>query len=159
MPQQMHLAFDISWTQLETFWRLPGSWVGRGYPDIGLFEEVARTAERGLFDLIFFGDGTGIPNTWKDDIADAVTWGVAWPRLDMSPWIAAMSRVTSHVGFGLTYSSTFMHPFYTARLLNSLDHLTNGRMAFNVITSQRRSDYQNYGYDELVEHNTRYERM
>jgi len=70
-----------------------------------------------------------------------------------------MSRVTSHVGFGLTYSSTFMHPFYTARLLNSLDHLTNGRMAFNVITSQRRSDYQNYGYDELVEHGTRYERM
>jgi FMN-dependent oxidoreductase (nitrilotriacetate monooxygenase family) len=159
MPKQMHLAFDVSWTQLETFWRLPGSWVGKGYPDIGLFEEVARTAERGLLDLIFFGDGTGIPNTWKDDIEDAVTWGVAWPRLDMSPWIAAMSRVTSHVGFGLTYSSTFMHPFYTARLLNSLDHLTNGRMAFNVITSQRRSDYQNYGYDELVEHGTRYERM
>ncbi len=40
-----------------------------------------------------------------------------------------MSRVTSHLGFGLTYASTFMHPFYTARLLNSLDHVTNGRMA------------------------------
>ena len=45
-----------------------------------------------------------------------------------------MSRVTSHVGFGLTYASTFMHPFYVARLLNSLDHITNGRIAFNVIT-------------------------
>ena len=64
-----------------------------------------------------------------------------------------MSRVTSHVGFGLTYASTFMHPFYVARLLNLLDHITNqhnGRIAFNVISSQRRSDYENYGYDELI---------
>lgn len=160
MPKtRMHLAFDISWTNVETLWRDPGSWVGSNYPDPGLFEEVARVAEKGLLDLIFFGDGTGIPNTWKDDIEDAVRWGVAWPRMDMSPWITLMSRVTSHVGFGLTYSSTFMHPFYTARLLNSLDHVTNGRMAFNVITSQRRSDFQNYGYDELVEHGTRYDRM
>jgi FMN-dependent oxidoreductase (nitrilotriacetate monooxygenase family) len=52
-----------------------------------------------------------------------------------------------------------MHPYFTARLLNSLDHLTNGRMAFNVITSQRRSDFQNYGHDELVEHGERYDRM
>jgi FMN-dependent oxidoreductase (nitrilotriacetate monooxygenase family) len=155
----MHLALDVSWTQVETLWRDPGSWVGPNYPDIGLFEEIARTAERGLFDMIFFGDGTGIPNTWKDDIEDATRWGVAWPRLDMSPWIALMARVTSHVGFGLTYSSTFMDPYYTARLLNSLDHVTNGRMAFNVITSQRRSDYQNYGHDGIVDHETRYERM
>lgn len=160
MPkQQMSLAFDISWTQVETMWRDPGSWVGTNYPDVGLFEEVARVAERGLFDMIFFGDGTGVPNTWKDDIEDAVRWGVAWPRLDMSPWVTAMSRVTAHVGFGLTYSTSFMHPFYTARLLNSLDHITNGRIAFNVITSQRRSDFQNYGHDELIEHGTRYDRM
>jgi len=155
----MHLALDISWTNVETLWRDPGSWVGRNYPDVGLFEEVARVAERGLLDLIFFGDGTGVPNTWKDGIEDAVRWGVAWPRLDMSPWIVARSRVTSRVGFGLTYSSTFMHPFYTARLLNSLDHITNGRMAFNVITSQRRADFQNFGHDDLVDHGERYDRM
>ena len=87
----------------------------------------------------------------------ATAW--RWPRFEMSPWIAMMSRVTSHLGFGLTYASTFMHPFYTARLLNSLDHVTNGRIAFNVITSQRRADYANYGYDELVDHNERYDRL
>ena len=116
-----------------------------------------RGARRHLHD--FFGDSTGIPSTWEDSIDDAVRYGVAWPRFDMSPWITAMSRVTSHVGFGLTYASTFMHPFYTARLLNSLDHITNGRIAFNVITSQRRADYANYGYDELIDHNTRYDRL
>ena len=70
-----------------------------------------------------------------------------------------MSRVTNHIGFGLTYATTFMHPFYVARLLNSLDHITNGRIAFNVITSQRKADAQNYGFDELMEHGQRYDRM
>jgi FMN-dependent oxidoreductase (nitrilotriacetate monooxygenase family) len=149
----------MSWTQVETAWRQPGSWVGPGYPDVGLFEDVARIAERGLFDLIFFGDSTGIPNTWEAGIDAAVRRGVAWPRLDMSPWITAMSRVTGHLGFGLTYATTFMHPFYVARLLNSLDHITNGRIAFNVITSQRRADAENYGFDELMEHGARYDRM
>ena len=159
MKKKIHLAFDLSWTTVETHWRLPGSWVDRHHPNIGMFEEVARTAERGGFDMIFFGDSTGIPDTWKGSIEDAVRNGVAWPRFEMSPWIAMMSRVTSHLGFGLTYASTFMHPFYTARLLNSLDHVTNSRIAFNVITSQRRADYANYGYDELVDHNERYDRL
>lgn len=159
MKARIHLALDFSWTQVETTWRLPGSWVGRHYPDVGHYEDVARIAERGMFDLIFFGDSTGIPSTWKGSIDDAVRYGVAWPRFDMSPWIAIMSRVTKHVGFGLTYASTFMHPFYVARLLNSLDHLTNGRIAFNVITSQRRADAENYGFDELMEHSQRYDRM
>jgi FMN-dependent oxidoreductase (nitrilotriacetate monooxygenase family) len=159
MKPHMHLAIDVSWTQVETTWREPGARVGRHYPDVGLFEDIARVAERGLIDLIFFGDSTGIPNTWKGSIEDAVTYGVAWPRLDMSPWITAMSRVTNHIGFGLTYATTFMHPFYVARLLNSLDHITNGRIAFNVITSQRKADAQNYGFDELMEHSQRYDRM
>ena len=47
MPKQMHLALDVSWTQLESAWRLPGSRVGRHYPDVGLFEDIARIAERG----------------------------------------------------------------------------------------------------------------
>ncbi len=76
MPNQMHLALDVSWTQVETAWRMPGSWVGRHYPDIGLFEDIARIAERGLFDMIFFGDGSGIPNTWEGGI-DAACGG-AW---------------------------------------------------------------------------------
>jgi alkanesulfonate monooxygenase SsuD/methylene tetrahydromethanopterin reductase-like flavin-dependent oxidoreductase (luciferase family) len=58
-----------------------------------------------------------------------------------------------------TYASTFMPPFFIARSLNSLDLITDGRMAFNVITSTRRSDAANYGFDELMEHNSRYDRM
>lgn len=159
MAKRMHLCLDMSWTFVETLWRNPESRVGRHYPDIGLFEDAARIAERGLFDLIFFGDSTGIPNTFESSIDAAVRRGVAWPRMDMSPWITAMALVTRHLGFGLTYASTFMHPFYVARLLNALDHITKGRIAFNVITSQRRADAQNYGFDELMEHDLRYDRL
>lgn len=155
----MHLAFDLSYTHLDGRWRRPGSWTGRTYPDIDIYEEIAHIAERGCIDMIFFGDGTGIPDTWRGERDEAVKWGIQWPRHDMSPYITAMSRVTRNVGFCLTYASTFMHPFYVARLLNSLDHITNGRVGLNVITSTRGADAANYGFDELMEHDTRYDRM
>ena len=158
-PKHMHLAFDLSFTHTEGRWARAGSWAGRTFPDVRMFQELAITAERGGIDMLFFGDGTGLPDTWRGSTDAAVEWGVQWPRHDMSPFIAAMSAVTEHIGFGLTYSSTFMHPFYVARLLNSLDHVTNGRIAFNVVASTRVSDAANYGYDKLPEHGLRYERM
>jgi FMN-dependent oxidoreductase (nitrilotriacetate monooxygenase family) len=154
----MHLAFDLSYCHMEGRWRMPGAWPGR-YPDVALFEEIARIAERGLLDMLFSGDGTGVPSTWEGSRDAAVRWGVSWPRQDLAPLSVAMSRVTKHLGFGVTYSTTFMHPYYLARLFNSLDHVTGGRIAFNVITSTRRSDYANYGYDDLVDHDERYDRM
>ena len=159
MPKKIHLGIDFSFTHTDGRWRTPGSWGHRIYPDLTMFEDLARICERGCLDMIFFGDGTGIPASWKGTEEAGARWGIQWPRQDMSPYITAMSRVTQHIGFGLTYSSTFMHPFYVARLLNSLDLVTGGRMAFNVITSTRRSDAANYGFDELMEHNSRYDRM
>jgi FMN-dependent oxidoreductase (nitrilotriacetate monooxygenase family) len=159
MPKKIHLGIDFSFTHSDGRWRTPGSWAHRVYPDLTMFEDLARLCERGCLDMIFFGDGTGIPATWQGSEEAGARWGIQWPRQDMSPYITAMSRVTKHLGFGLTYSSTFMHPFYVARLLNSLDVVTGGRMAFNVITSTRRSDAANYGFDELMEHNSRYDRM
>ncbi|ACU36558.1 NtaA/DmoA family FMN-dependent monooxygenase [Actinosynnema pretiosum subsp. pretiosum] len=155
----MRIAFDLSFTHTEGRWARPGSWEGRDFPDVRMFMELAQTAERVGVDMLFFGDGSGIPDTWRGSIEPAVEWGIQWPRQDMSPVIAAMSTVTSSIGFGLTYSSTFMHPFYVARLLNSLDHVTNGRVAFNVVASTRGADAANYGYDKLLDHDVRYERM
>lgn len=159
MPKRMHLAFDLSYIHMEGRWRMPGAWAGGRYPDVTLFEEIARIAERGLLDMLFSGDGTGVPSTWAKSRDAAVRWGVSWPRQDLSPYAVAMSRVTKHLGFGVTYSTTFTHPYFLARMFNSLDHVTGGRIAFNVITSTRRSDYANYGYDDLVNHDERYDRM
>ena len=94
MKKKIHLGYDLSWTHLDGRWRSTGSWSHVNYPDIRLYEEIAQIAERGLLDFIFFGDGTGIPNTWEELIEPAVKWGIGWPRQDMSPFIAAMSRMT-----------------------------------------------------------------
>ena len=94
MRKRIQLAIDISWTHVESYWRKPDSWVDSHHPNLGMFEESAREAERGGFDMIFLGDSTGIPDTWEGNIEDAVRYGVAWPRFDMSPWITAMSRVS-----------------------------------------------------------------
>ncbi|HEX9465405.1 MAG TPA: NtaA/DmoA family FMN-dependent monooxygenase [Alphaproteobacteria bacterium] len=159
MKTKMHLAFDLSWTHMDGRWRVPGSWSGSVFPDLTIYKEVASIAERGCIDMIFVGDNPGVHSTWRSSTDETVRWGVGFPRQDMSPTIAVMSQHTKHVGFGLTYSSTYMHPFYVARLLNSLDHVTSGRMAFNVVASTNRAGAANYGFDELMEHNSRYERM
>jgi FMN-dependent oxidoreductase (nitrilotriacetate monooxygenase family) len=155
----MHVAYDLSFTHTEGRWAREGSWIGRDFPDVRMYMELAQTAERAGVSMLFFGDGSGVPNTWRGSIAPAVEWGIQWPRQDMSPVIAAMSTATEHVGFGLTYSSTYLHPFYVARLLNSLDHVSGGRIAFNVVASTRGADAANYGHAELPDHNLRYERM
>jgi len=159
MKPRIHLAFDVSWTHLEGRWRLPGSWGGRTYPDLSIYREIASIAERGLVDMIFFGDTPGIPASWRGSFEESVRWGIGFPRHDVSPIIAVLSQETRNVGFGLTYSSTYMHPYYVARLLNSLDHITNGRMAFNVVASSSKAAAANFGFDELMEHNSRYDRM
>ncbi|MFB2583589.1 LLM class flavin-dependent oxidoreductase [Herbiconiux liukaitaii] len=133
----MHTAFDLSFAHTEGRWARQGSWVGATYPDVRIYQEIARTAERAGVDLLFFGDGSGIPDTWRGSMDAAVEWGIQWPRHDMSPVVTSMAAVTEHIGFGLTYSSTFLHPFTVARLLNSIDHVTNGRLAFNVVASAR----------------------
>ncbi|WP_370545085.1 NtaA/DmoA family FMN-dependent monooxygenase [Herbiconiux sp. VKM Ac-1786] len=159
MPYQMSLALDLSFSHHQGRWRLPGSWEGRTFPDLRMYTELLLAAERGCLDMVFFGDGSGIPSTYGDSIDAAVEWGIGYPRQDMSPFIAALAQQTQHIGFGLTYSSTFMHPFYVARLLNSLDLVTQGRMAFNVVASSRGADAANYGFDALMDHDARYRRM
>ncbi len=155
----MHLGFDFSYSHMGGRWRMPGAWPGPAFPDVGVFEDLARTAERGLLDIVFSGDGTGVPDTWRGSRDAAVEWGISWPRQDVQPLAVAMSRVTQHVGFGLTYSSTFMHPYYLARLMNSLDHVTAGRIACNLVTSTRPADAANFGHEGLMDHAGRYDRM
>ena len=159
MKPRMHLGFDFSYTHMGGRWRMPGAWPGRTFPDVAMFEDVARVAERGCLDMIFSGDGTGVPDTWRGSRDAAIEWGMNWPRQDLNPIMVAMSRVTRHVGYGLTYSSTFMHPYYTARLMNALDHVTGGRIAMNLVTSTRPADAANFGFYELMEHGSRYDRM
>jgi FMN-dependent oxidoreductase (nitrilotriacetate monooxygenase family) len=155
--ETIHLAADISFVHTDYLWRMPGSWVGyRYYSTSEFYEDIARIADRGRFDLLFFGDNASTSEDYGGNFDAVVRLGAKWPRHDMSVMIPLMARVTSGVGFGLTMSTTYHHPFHVARVFNALDHVTRGRIAWNVVTSAYKSEAANWGFDVMMEHDDRY---
>jgi FMN-dependent oxidoreductase (nitrilotriacetate monooxygenase family) len=155
----IHLAADISFLHTDYLWRMPGSW--SGYPYYGtseFYEDIARMAERGVMDMLFFGDTGGTPEDFGGSHEAVVKYGAKWPRHDMTPMIPLMAKVAPGVGFALTLSTTYQHPFHCARVFNGLDHVTRGRIAWNAVTSAYKNEAANYGYDVMMEHDERYER-
>ncbi len=155
----IHLAADISFLHTDYLWRMPGSWIGYPYYSSSEFyEDLARLASRGVFDMLFFGDTGGTPEDYGGNHHAAVTNGAKWPRHDMSPMIPLMAKAAPGVGFALTLSTTYHQPFHCARLFNALDHVTKGRIAWNAVTSAYKNEAANYGFDEMMEHDERYVR-
>ena len=157
--QIIHLAADLSHIHTDYLWRSEGCW--EGYPYYGqpeMYEDCARIASRGVFDLVFFGDSANTSENHGGTHHAAVQYGMRWPKNDMMPLIPLMARAAPGVGFGLTMSTTYQHPFHVARLFNSLDHITKGRMAWNAVTSAYKNEAANWGYEEMIDHDERYVR-
>jgi FMN-dependent oxidoreductase (nitrilotriacetate monooxygenase family) len=128
-------------------WRHPHSSVER-LGDIRYYEQLAQTAERGKLDAVFFADGHAVGN-----VADGSAW-----FLEPLTVLAAISRATERIGLISTVSSTFATPFQTARQVASLDHISGGRMGWNVVTSMFDGEARNYGYASMPTHAERYRR-
>ncbi|QNG17633.1 LLM class flavin-dependent oxidoreductase [Rhodococcus triatomae] len=128
-------------------WRHPDSPAER-LGDIGYYEELARTAERGLLDAVFFADGHAV----RDPAAGA------WWFLEPLTALSAMARATERVGLVTTVSTTFSQPFPAARMLASLDHISGGRIGWNVVTSMFDAEARNYGLESMPAHEDRYAR-
>jgi FMN-dependent oxidoreductase (nitrilotriacetate monooxygenase family) len=138
-------------------WRRDGD-RSHQYTDREYWTDVARTAERGGFDGIFFADVRGIYDVYGDDRTTAVEKAVQIPSNDPTHVVPAMAEVTDHLGFAITKSTTYNHPYQLAREFSTLDHVTDGRVAFNVVTSFLESAAANLGLDERMDKETRYER-
>ncbi|WP_313694447.1 LLM class flavin-dependent oxidoreductase [Halorarum halobium] len=141
----------------------PGSWTHPGdqshrYTDRDYWTDVARTAERGGFSSVFFADVRGVYDVYGGDRETAIRKGVQTPANDPSYLVPAMAEVTDDLGFALTRSTTYTHPYQLAREFSTLDHLTDGRIAFNVVTSYLDSAATNLGLDERMDKATRYDR-
>jgi FMN-dependent oxidoreductase (nitrilotriacetate monooxygenase family) len=157
--QTIHLAADLSFLHTDYLWRMPGSWIG--YPYYGtseFYEDIARIAARGVMDMLFFGDTGGTSEDYGGTHEAVVRHGAKWPRHDMTPMIPLMAKAASGVGFALTLSTTYHHPFHCARLFNAHDHVTGGRIAWNAVTSAYKNEAANYGFDVMMDHDERYVR-
>ena len=155
--ETIHLAADLSFLHTDYLWRMPGSWVGYPYYSTSdFYEEIARIAARGVMDLLFFGDNGGTSEDYGGDHRAVVRLGAKWPRHDITPMIPLLARAVSGVGFALTMSTTYHHPFHVARIFNALDHVTRGRIAWNAVTSAYKGEAANWGFDVMLDHDERY---
>src|SRR5580698_6226824 len=149
MARQLHLNLFIqSRGHHEASWRHP---LASPLPltDIRYYQDVARRAEAGLFDSIFIADQLAL----GDDVAHA---GRSW--LEPITALGALAASTERIGLIATASTTYTEPYNLARQFASLDHISNGRVGWNIVTSWLATAARNYGGESQVSHADRYAR-
>ncbi|CAN7699851.1 LLM class flavin-dependent oxidoreductase [Rhizobium sp. LjRoot258] len=127
------------------------------YTDLDYWVDLARTAERGKLDGIFLADIVGVYDVYKGSPAPVIEAGAQIPVNDPLMPISAMAYVTKHLGFGVTVNTTYEPPFLLARRMSTLDHLTKGRIGWNIVTGYLDSAARAMGFEALPEHDARYD--
>lgn len=150
MPKQVKLAAHFPGVNNTTVWSDPRS---GSQIDFSSFEHLARTAERGKFDFLFLAEGLRL-REHAGEILDSDVVG----RPNTTTVLAALSAVTTRLGLAGTLSSTFNEPYEVARQVASIDHLSGGRAAWNVVTSPDAWTGQNFRRGGFLEREDRYRR-
>jgi FMN-dependent oxidoreductase (nitrilotriacetate monooxygenase family) len=149
MKRQLHLnVFILGRGHHEAAWRHPGA-SRLALTDIDFYQEVARIAERGLFDSIFIADVL---------VSDPSTAKTAQIWLEPVTALGALALSTSRIGLIATASTTYTEPFNLARQFSSLDHISKGRVGWNIVTTWSVPASRNFGGEGQVSHEDRYER-
>ncbi|PLZ03915.1 N5,N10-methylene tetrahydromethanopterin reductase [Burkholderia sp. WAC0059] len=117
---------------------------------------LARTAERGLLDGIFLADVFGVYDVYGNSAETALSTAAQLPNADPTLVVPLMAQVTTHLGFGITSNLTYEHPYQFARRFSTLDHLTKGRVGWNVVTGYLDSGARGMGLSQARRHDDRY---
>ncbi|MEN4397616.1 LLM class flavin-dependent oxidoreductase [Mycolicibacterium senegalense] len=151
-------AFDMACVghQSAGLWRHPED-QGYRYRELGYWTELARTLEAGGFDALFLADVLGVYDVYGGSRDAAVVDAAQVPVNDPTLAVSAMAAVTDTLGFGVTASLTYEQPYALARRFSTLDHLTGGRVGWNIVTSYLDSAARNLGLDAQIPHYERYE--
>ncbi|MBV9323282.1 MAG: LLM class flavin-dependent oxidoreductase [Chloroflexi bacterium] len=143
-------------TNLPASWRHPDS--RTDFLSADFYREIACVLERGKFHLAFFDDRLAMPDRYGGDHAHTVEHGIRCVKLDPIVTLMTMGMATTRLGLGATYSTTYYEPFHVARTFATIDLVTGGRAAWNVVTSLNDGEAMNMGRDEVMEHDLRYDR-
>ena len=143
-------------TNFAASWRHPQSRLD--FMSADFYQHIGRVLEAGKFHMAFFDDRLGMPEFHSGQFGDAVANGIRCVKMDPTACLMAMGMATKNLGLGTTYSTTYYEPFHVARTFATLDQLSNGRAAWNIVTSLNNTEARNMGRDEVVEHDERYDR-
>lgn len=138
-------------------WKHPNNKRHRKYKELDYWINLAKLLEKGKFDSIFFADVLGVYDVYKKSKEPSIRDGMQVPINDPALLISAMASVTEHLSFAITASTTYEPPFGNARRFSTLDHLTNGRIAWNIVTSYLPNAARNYGLADMIKHDERYD--
>jgi len=127
------------------------------YKTLEYWTELAQLLERGLFDGLFIADIVGVYDIYQDSVDVTLKESIQLPVNDPLLLVSAMAAVTRHLGFGLTANLTYEAPYLFARRLSTLDHLTRGRVGWNIVTGYLDSAAKAMGLTQQVEHDSRYD--
>ncbi|PXW27376.1 LLM class flavin-dependent oxidoreductase [Paraburkholderia caballeronis] len=119
---------------------------------------LARTLERGLFDGLFLADIVGVYDVYQHNVDVTLRESIQLPVNDPTLLVSAMAAVTEHLGFGVTVNLTYEQPYLLARRFSTLDHLTQGRIGWNIVTGYLDSAARAMGLTEQLPHDERYDR-
>lgn len=124
---------------------------------IEYWTELAQLLERGLFDGLFIADIVGVYDVYQNSVDVTLKESIQLPVNDPFLLVAAMAAVTQNLGFGLTANLTYEPPYLFARRMSTLDHLSRGRVGWNIVTGYLDSAAKAMGLSEQVEHDRRYD--
>lgn len=151
--RRMHLgAFLFNLGNHVAGWRHPGV-DPRDLMRLDFYAKLAGIAERGLFDFVFLSDGLGINDAHEAVLRHSIT-----VRPEPLTLLGALAARTTHIGLAATLSTTYNEPYAAARKLATLDFLSEGRVAVNIVTSSTWQEARNFGATAHIAHDLRYRR-
>ncbi|MFG1478327.1 LLM class flavin-dependent oxidoreductase [Xanthobacter sp. V4C-4] len=141
----------------------PGLWAhprnrSLDYNSLEHWVELARLLERGKFDALFIADSIGLPDVYGGSAEAALRAGTQVPKNDPLLLVAALAHATRHLGFGITASTSHELPAVLARRFSTLDHFTQGRIGWNIVTGYSDSGAKAVGRAGVIAHDARYDR-
>src|SRR6266702_6488274 len=159
MTRQMAM---VGFLQAQNCTNLPSSWRHPESRDDSMsadyYQEIARILESGKFHMAFFDDRLAMPDRYGNDHRHTVEYGIRCVKMDPIVVLTTMGMVTEKLGLASTGSTTYFEPFDVARRFASLDLMTGGRAAWNVVTSVNDGEAHNMGKDAHLDHDFRYDR-
>ncbi|MBS0560219.1 MAG: NtaA/DmoA family FMN-dependent monooxygenase [Proteobacteria bacterium] len=159
MAKPFHLAWFLSRGYSPKAWRF--DWAGdtaRSWLKPDLFVDLAVSLERACFDYVIIEDSSHVPRTYGKSHDVYLKYAVATPKMDPAVLVPYMAQATKHIGIVPTLSTAEYPPYLLARLVNTLDHTTGGRVGWNMVTGSSDHAAENYGHDRQFPHDERYDR-
>jgi len=158
----MHKQIRLNALDMDCMGACPGLWLHPrdetgGYTTLPYWIKVAHILERGLFDSLFIADIYGIYDVYQGSADSAIRHGVEFPVCDPMMLVSAMAAATTDLCFGVTGTLSYEPPFSFARRVSTLDHITGGRFAWNIVTGYLNSAAKAFGKPAQMAHDDRYQ--